>query len=75
MWKETEEQLTHTLGEHEISVSGWIVDKMLSLDVTVCEMANPLDRSVVDNADEEELERNRKQSGVYNAEDRYDEDE
>ena len=70
-WKETEEQLTHKLGEYEISGSGWIVDKMLSLDVTVCEMANPLDRLVVE--DEGEPERNREQSDVYSGEGRYDE--
>ena len=51
--------------------SGWIVEKMLSLDVNVCRMANPL--YTID--DQEEEERETGNPDVYSTEGGYDETE
>ena len=53
--------------------SGWIVEKMLSLDVNVFKMANPLYTIDDQEKEEDEEERETGNPDVYRTEGRYDE--
>ena len=54
IWKQAEELLTGKIEKYERNGSGWILDKILSLDFTVCTMENALGRSIEDNDKSEE---------------------
>ena len=56
IWKQAEEQLTDKIDKYERNGSGWILDKILSLDITVCAMENPLGRPIEDSDDDDEEE-------------------
>ena len=72
-WKKTEEQLNHKIGNYEKNGSGWILERMLSLDVTVCTMTPVLSKNKEQEKEEEEFAR--ENPGVYTDAGRYDETE
>ena len=72
-WKKTEEQLNHKIGNYEKNGSGWILERMLSLDVTVCTMTPVLSKNKEQEKEEEEFAR--ENPGVYTDAVRYDETE